>query len=277
MMNCKKHLKNKINEILILSSVIFLLSCSEKPKKEDFIARVNNSYLTREEFASLVDTSKLSKSEEDQIISSWINRELLYQEAREKGVVDDKLYQNVLTNSKKELAAAFLINEYLNSEEIDIAEEEILDYFDRNKSYFSLRLDSYLINKITFKSEDAAIKFRTLASESDWKKAVNVFSTDSSLIELVNSELFEENELYPIQLSRIAKDLYPQEISLVIADNAGYYSVVQMLAQYFNQTTPPFEVIKNRVKERLIAEKNKKLADDFIKELYSKNEIEIKE
>jgi hypothetical protein len=133
-----------------------------------------------------------------------------------------------------------------------------------------------LINKIIFSSEDAAIKFRTLAVESDWQKAVNVFGSDSSLVEIQNSELIEENNLYPKQLARIAKDLYPLEISLVIIDNAGYYSVVQMLAKYLNQTTPPFEVIKDRVEERLTAEKNKKLADDFIKELYSKNEIEIK-
>lgn len=276
MMNCKKHLKINLNEILFLSSVIIFFSCSEEPKKEDFIARVNDSYLTREEFASLVDTSKLSKSEKDQVINNWIHRELLFQKARKEGIVDEKLYKDVLNRSRKELAAALLINDYLKSEEINISEDELLKYFQKNKSYFSLRVDSYLINKIIFSSEDAAIKFRTLAVESDWQKAVNVFGSDSSLVEIQNSELIEENNLYPKQLARIAKDLYPLEISLVIIDNAGYYSVVQMLAKYLNQTTPPFEVIKDRVEERLTAEKNKKLADDFIKELYSKNEIEIK-
>lgn len=276
MMNCKKHLKINLNEILFLSSVIIFFSCSEEPKKEDFIARVNDSYLTREEFASLVDTSKLSKSEKDQVINNWIHRELLFQKARKEGIVDEKLYKDVLNRSRKELAAALLINDYLKSEEINISEDELLEYFQKNKSYFSLRVDSYLINKIIFSSEDAAIKFRTLAVESDWQKAVNVFGSDSSLVEIQNSELIEENNLYPKQLARIAKDLYPLEISLVIIDNAGYYSVVQMLAKYLNQTTPPFEVIKDRVEERLTAEKNKKLADDFIKELYSKNEIEIK-
>jgi hypothetical protein len=275
-MNCKKHLKINLNEILFLSSVIIFFSCSEEPKKEDFIARVNDSYLTREEFASLVDTSKLSKSEKDQVINNWIHRELLFQKARKEGIVDEKLYKDVLNRSRKELAAALLINDYLKSEEINISEDELLEYFQKNKSYFSLRVDSYLINKIIFSSEDAAIKFRTLAVESDWQKAVNVFGSDSSLVEIQNSELIEENNLYPKQLARIAKDLYPLEISLVIIDNAGYYSVVQMLAKYLNQTTPPFEVIKDRVEERLTAEKNKKLADDFIKELYSKNEIEIK-
>jgi hypothetical protein len=275
-MNCKKHLKINLNEILFLSSVIIFFSCSEEPKKEDFIARVNDSYLTREEFASLVDTSKLSKSEKDQVINNWIHRELLFQKARKEGIVDEKLYKDVLNRSRKELAAALLINDYLKSEEINISEDELLKYFQKNKSYFSLRVDSYLINKIIFSSEDAAIKFRTLAVESDWQKAVNVFGSDSSLVEIQNSELIEENNLYPKQLARIAKDLYPLEISLVIIDNAGYYSVVQMLAKYLNQTTPPFEVIKDRVEERLTAEKNKKLADDFIKELYSKNEIEIK-
>jgi hypothetical protein len=139
-----------------------------------------------------------------------------------------------------------------------------------------LTIDSYLINKVTFKIEDSAIKFRSLAIESDWTKATNFFSSDSSLLVNLNSELVKENNLYPIQIMKIAKDLYPQEISIVIAENGGYYSIIQLLGKYDKGTVPGFEVIKAKVKDRFLAEKRKILIDNYIKELYSKNDIEIK-
>lgn len=276
MMSCKKHLNLKSDGILFLLGAIIFFSCTEKPKKENFIARVNDSYLTREEFASLVDTTNLSRSEKEQIISDWIYRELLYQKAKEQGITDGEIYRKLINTSGKELAAALLLNDYAKGEEIEINDDELKDYYEKNKNYFKLKIDSYLINKISFSNEDKTIKFRTLAIESDWEKAVNLFSSDSNLVYSKKSEFIEENNLYPRDLARIVGDLYPQEISLVISENAEYYSVIQLLKKFNKDSTPPLEVIKKSVTDRILAEKHRQLIKDYIKNLYSNNEIEIK-
>ena len=276
MMNYSKHLSQNLTKIFFLSSVIVILSCSKETKKEEFVARVNNSYLTREEFASLVDTSKLSPADKDQIIKDWIYRELLYQEAKNEKILNEKKYKNILETSSKELAAAMLINDQISSEEIKLTDDDIQNYYVKNKNYFRLNDDSYLINKITFKLEDAAINFRSLAVESDWVKALNFFNSDSNLVSSLNSDLIGENNFYPIQLMRIAKDLLPNEISIVINENNGYYSVVQMLGKYQKGTIPELQIIKPLVEKRLLSEKKRELINNYLKELYSKNEIEIK-
>ena len=276
MMNYSKHLSQNLTKIFFLSSIIVILSCSKETKKEEFVARVNNSYLTREEFASLVDTSKLSPADKDQIIKDWIYRELLYQEAKNEKILNEKKYKNILETSSKELAAAMLINDQISSEEIKLTDDDIQNYYVKNKNYFRLDDDSYLINKITFKLEDAAINFRSLAVESDWVKALNFFNSDSNLVSSLNSELIGENNFYPIQLMRIAKDLLPNEISIVINENNGYYSVVQMLGKYQKGTIPELQIIKPLVEKRLLSEKKRELINNYLKELYSKNEIEIK-
>ena len=276
MMNYSKHLSQNLTKIFFLSSIIVILSCSKETKKEEFVARVNNSYLTREEFASLVDTSKLSPADKDQIIKDWIYRELLYQEAKNEKILNEKKYKNILETSSKELAAAMLINDQISSEEINLTDDDIQNYYVKNKNYFRLNDDSYLINKITFKLEDAAINFRSLAVESDWVKALNFFDSDSNLVSNSNSELIGENNFYPIQLMKIAKDLLPNEISIVINENNGYYSVVQMLGKYQKGTIPELQIIKPLVEKRLLSEKKRELINNYLKELYSKNEIEIK-
>lgn len=276
MMHCEKLLSLKITRIIFLFSILFFTNCSKETKKEDYIARVNKTYLTREEFTSLVDTTNLTGIEKEQIIKSWIYRELLFQKAKEEGIIDQDDYKNVLKKSSQELAAAMLLNNYVSSEEIELSDSELLEYYERNKNSFQLSSDSYLINKISFNTEDKAITFRSLAIESDWVKAANVFGDDTSMLRSINAELIEEKNLYPYQLMKIAKDIYPQEISIVITENAQYYSIVQILGKFPKGSIPKFEIIRQKIETRLLAEKKKQLIDYYLKELYSNNDIEIK-
>ena len=276
MMNCEKHLNKTLTKIFLLAGVLAIAACSKEQKKDDFIARVNDSYLTREEFASLADTSNLNSAQKEQLIKKWIYQEVLFQEAAKEGITKAKDYLNIIKKSSYELAAAMLLEKYESSEEINYSDDDLINYYESDKNYFRLNSDSYRLNKVSFSSEDKAIKFRSLALDSDWKKAVNVFVSDSSLIKNIESVFEEENNIYPVQLSRIIKDFYPDEISIVIAEKPGYYSIVQLLNKYNKQSVPPFEIIKSKVEKRFTAEKKKLLVEEYLKTLYSENEIEIK-
>ncbi len=276
MMNCEKHLNKTLTKIFLLAGVLAIAACSKEQKKDDFIARVNDSYLTREEFASLADTSNLNSAQKEQLIKKWIYQEVLFQEAAKEGITKDKDYLNIIKKSSYELAAAMLLEKYESSEEINYSDDDLINYYESDKNYFRLNSDSYQLNKVSFSSEDKAIKFRSLALDGDWKKAVNVFVSDSSLIKNIESVFEEENNIYPVQLSRIIKDFYPDEISIVIAEKPGYYSIVQLLNKYNKQSVPPFEIIKSKVEKRFTAEKKKLLVEEYLKTLYSENEIEIK-
>ncbi|MEO8230725.1 MAG: peptidylprolyl isomerase [Ignavibacteriota bacterium] len=275
-MNCEKHLNKTSTKIFFLAGVLAIAACSKEQKKDDFIARVNDSYLTREDFASLADTSNFNSAQKEQLIKKWIYQEVLFQEAAKEGITKDKDYLNIIKKSSYELAVAMLIERYESSEEINYSDDDLINYYESDKNYFRLNSDSYQLNKVSFSSEDKAIKFRRLALDSDWKKALSVFVSDSSLIKNAESVFVEENNIYPAQLSRIIKDFYPDEISIVIAEKPGYYSIVQLLNKYNKQSIPPFEIIKSKVEKRFTAEKKNLLVEEYLKDLYSQNEIEIK-
>ena len=273
MMNCEAHLNKTLTKILFLFGVLVFAACSKEQKKDDFVARVNESYLTREDFASLADTANLNSAQKEQLIKNWIYQEVLFQAADKEGITTREDYLNIVNKSSNELAAAMLIDDYVSKEKINYSDEDLIDYYESNKNYFRLNTDAYLINKVTFNNEDNAIKFRSLALDSEWKKAVSAFVNDSSLIINTESDLVEESNIYPVQLSRIIKDFYPGEISIVITNKPGYYSIVQLLGK---ESVPPFELIKAKVEKRFIAEKKKELVEEYLKNLYSQNEIEIK-
>jgi hypothetical protein len=275
-MNCEKHLNKTLTKIVFLFGVLVIAACSKEEKKDDFVARVNESYLTREDIASLVDTANLNSEQKEQLIKNWIYQEVLFQAADKEGITKREDYLRILNRSSDELAAAMLINDYLSNEEIKYSDDDLINYYESEKKYFRLSAESYLLNKVTFNSEDKAIKFRSLALDSDWKKAISVFISDSSMVKNIQSNLIEENNIYPVQLSRIIKDFYPEEISIVIAEKPGYYSIVQLLSKYGKQSVPPFEILKSKVENRFRAEKKKLLVEEYLKDLYSQNEIEIK-
>lgn len=276
MMNCEAHLNKTLTNILFLFGVLVFAACTQEQKKDDFVARVNESYLTREDFASLADTANLNSAQKEQLIKNWIYQQVLFQTADKEGITKREDYLNIVNKSSNELAAAMLIDDYVSNEKINYSDEDIIDYYESNKNYFRLNTDSYLINKVTFNNEDKAIKFRSLALDSEWKKAVSAFINDSSLVLNAISDLVEENNLYPMQLSRIIKDFYPEEISIVITNKPGYYSIVQLLNKLGKESVPPFEIIKTKVEKRFLAEKKKELVEEYLKDLYSQNEIEIK-
>jgi len=276
MMNCEAHLNKTLTKILFLFGVLIFAACSKEQKKDDFVARVNDSYLTREDFASLADTANLNSAQKEQVIKNWIYQEVLFQAADKEGITNREDYLNIVNKSSNELAAAMLIDDYVSKEKINYSDEDLIKYYESNKNYFRLNTDAYLINKVTFNNEDDAIKFRSLALDSEWKKAVSAFVNDSSLIINTVSDLVEESNIYPVQLSRIIKDFYPEEISIVITNKPGYYSIVQLLNKLGKESVPPFELIKAKVEKRFIAEKKKALVEEYLKNLYSQNEIEIK-
>ena len=66
---------------IILLSAVALTGCGKEEPKKDFIARVDESYLTKKELSADLDTAQLQESHKNEYIRNWVETELLYQEA----------------------------------------------------------------------------------------------------------------------------------------------------------------------------------------------------
>lgn len=276
MMNYEKLIHNTVSSIIFFSVVLGISSCTEKKQKEDFVARVNDSYLTREDLASLVDTSGLTSEERNKVIKTWVYNELLYQIAVGDGITNEEEYLRIINDSKKKLAGSIYISKIIDEEDFEISDDDLSDYFEKNKMYFKADENYFKLNRTYFNDEDKAIKFRNTALETSWQNALNIFDNDSALISKMDLQVIKESNIYPIQIAKIIKDFYPQEISIVITEKPGYYSLTQFIDKYAKGAELPFEAIKENIAHRLKAEMKIKAIENHIKELYSKNDIEIK-
>lgn len=272
-----KHSKLEVNFIFLFSLTILITGCSEEKEEKSYLARVNDSYLTREDLASLADTSNLNESEINALIKSWINDELLFQKALEEEITEQDIFNNILQSSYKKLAIGLLIKKLTDEYEVDYKTSDLIAYYEKNKNYFLRADDTYLINQAKFKDEVTAIRFREIALESNWEKAEQFFGNNPSVIFIESGNLRELNQIYPVEVSDAVRYMFPEELSIVIRDKQITYNVVQLLRKFKAFEVIPFDVIKKDVERRFIAEEKSKYLENFLKDLYSKSKIEIKE
>ena len=266
-------LLKKISLMLIAASI--LTGCGKEEPKTEYVARVNDAYLTKKELASLIDTTMVNTLHKSEVIRNWINKEILFQKAKNEGILKQDDYKRLVKNSGKELAGVLLLDSYISSVKINFEQRDLINYFNENSDDFKLTDNSYLLNIIHFSNENRAVEFRSLVLDSDWQKAMNIFYGDSAIISDESEVLLKEQDVSSIKVLRVVKRLHPLEISIVISEREGYYTVVQVLKKYLIGTVPSYSVIKQDVEKRYLAEKRKELLENYIKELYSENEIEV--
>ena len=276
MINYKMLLKRLTIEGIILFPLFLFYACNEPQKPANYVARVNGSYLTETDLSTLIDSQLVSGRSRASIIKNWVRQEVLYQEAAKQGLVDSKDFKNNIEAARRELAAALLLEKFSKTSGPLYDDSNLESYYNENKTSFRLPSNSYYFNRANFSDKNAAVQFRTEVISNGWQLASQVFMQDSSLLNLSGNILLPEQDIYPVKLVRILEGLYPLEISIVITDERGYYTVVQLLDKYDAESIPPFESVKNDVKKRYVAALTDLAIEDYVSDLFSKNEIEIK-
>jgi PPIC-type PPIASE domain len=275
MMNLKM-LSSLIRKIEVILPLFILFACSESKKPDTYVAKVNDSYLTEKKLSELVDSQFVSEKNRSVVIKNWIRQEILFQEAVKEGLTETDEFKATLENTKKQLAAAMVLEKFAATTQTQFTEEELENFFEENESSFKLPFNSYFLNRIDFSNRDAAVEFRTALIMNGWAGAINEIEQDTSIVNLQDSILVSEQDIQPVRLLRILDGLYPLEISIVIPDERGYYSVVQLLDKYSAGSVPTFNAVKNEVNRRYTSALTELAIENYINELYSKSEIDLR-
>jgi len=276
MMNLKM-LSSLIRKIeVIILSVFILFACTESKKPDAYVAKVNDSYLTEKKLSDLVDSQFVSEKSRSVVIKNWIRQEILFQEAIKEGLTETDDFKATLENTKKQLAAALVLEKFAASTQTQFTEEELENFFEENESSFKLPFNTYFLNRIDFSNRDSAVEFRTALIMNGWAGAINETKQHTNVVNLQDSILVSEQDIQPVRLLRILEGLYPLEISIVIPDERGYYSVVQLLDKYSAGSVPSFNAVKNEVNRRYKSALTELAVENYINELYSKSEIDLR-
>jgi PBP1b-binding outer membrane lipoprotein LpoB len=267
----------------ILFTAVLLSGCGKEPAGTGYVARVNNSYLMENDLNELIDTTygiiyspeKDNNFYREEIIRGWIDKELLYQQAVKEKITDSDDFNKIMENTKKTLAGSLLLKRVSDDYNVAANPGDVEKFYQSRPEEFKLFINSYLLNIVSFNSEEEAIKFRNIVVQTNWETALNRAEKESLIFAQKAGVLLEEDEIYPVGLKNLIGALYPHEVSIVFK-SASSFIVAQLLEKYPEGTIPPFHLIKSKVERRFIAIEKQKFVSEYIKNLYADNEIEIK-
>ncbi len=272
MTSFKKHLKTKY---LVLFLPLVVVFCSEEEKKTKSIVQINDAVLTEEEVSKALSAAQ-NNSFKEEYINNWIRTEIMYSEAVKEGILDEKEFNTIIEQSKKELAISLYIKKLLNENKTVAANEELLKYYEEQSDDFKLEDDAFGYNISEFDNFDKAVQFRSILLESDWNKAVNAFREDVSLKRSLNNQLQLGYLLQPQISYNAITNLQPGEVSIVMQTGESNFTVLQLINKYNKGEVPPFEVVKEKLRAQYSVLKQKEFIQNYIDKLVEDNNVEIK-
>ena len=219
----------KINIIIILvCSLLYLVGCSNAQQTGKVIAEVNDSKLTYEylldqfpqEYRSSITENQLSNA-----IESWIETELLYQEALKHNIDKDKQIKNIIAHKRKEIIAAKFADISIVAN-IDIKDEIIDSVYYSQKNRFMVSEELFHLGHIVLINKNAAdAVYNRLVKGDNFAELAVDYSEDPETIKnngdigLISKSSLEDNmvdEISKIKIGQFTKPLKSQ---------SGYYHI----------------------------------------------------
>jgi len=244
------------NKIVYLFIILIVNSCNNKqPIKEEYVARVNDSFLYKKQLKFLSD----DKFIRNDLIYDWIDNEILYQEALKLKIIPNDEYDFIVENTKKRLAARYLIDKIINDslKNYKINDEAIYNYYLNNKKEFVANQKIYEVIISNFNDINEAKEF--------------IKKFDNTKLDNYDKLYFEESELLP-NIKMLFENTQKNNLTKIIkmGNNYKVYYIYDIIEP---NTVKKFQIVRNQAKEIYLYYLKKKIIDSYIKNLYSKNTI----
>ncbi|MBI5676055.1 MAG: peptidylprolyl isomerase [Nitrospirae bacterium] len=258
---------------------LFVFGCAQQKGSStgSVIAKVNNTSITKEEFlkeSQLVpDWAKQNFSTKDgkeRFLEELIKKELIYQDAKNKGLDKDKEILSQVEEFKKMTLLSFVLKKEIE-EKVQVSDEEAKNYYDKNQDKFK-KGEEISASHILVDTEKEAkdILARLKKGEAFAKLAMALSKDKGSAVKGGDLGFFTRGRMLP-EFEEAAFSLKPGEISAPLKTQFGYHII--KVTERKEGAMVPFEEAKETVKRQLLSEKQKSAFDAYIDALKKKSKI----
>ncbi len=241
-------------------------------QKGDYLARVGNSCLTRKALdAQLPEGLELNKENLPVILDKWVSSELLYQEAKRRGL--DK--REEVKYRLEQLMKDYLVNELVEEEvaKATVSQAEALDYFNRHKEEF---LYEVKFSRILVSDENLANSIQAaLRSGKDFKSLAKEFSQDLILKEGEESGFIPRMSLNDPTLEEVIFALEKGQISDVVKTQEGY-QIIRLVDKKKVKKDISFKEVSEYINNILRYRKSREILDRLLASLRARSKVEIR-
>jgi hypothetical protein len=214
------------------------------------------------------------------LIDAWVESEVLYQEARRRGLTESDEVQVRVDEARKTFAIdALLSRELADKPGDEVTDETVTAYLTANAPLFVLREDVVKANYALFADREPANSFRTaLVNGRHWDDALTAIRADSSAAASLRSaareQYFTQSTMYPDELWKLARTLSKDEVSFAVRTPAGYAVIVVRGVKRAGET-PDLAYVAGDIRERIQIERRRARYEQLLSTLRNKQRVEV--
>lgn len=240
--------------------------------KSDVIAVINGKALTKSDFRTFVNIRTgnrlqkggLSQEQLQILLAEYINRELIYQEALQKGYDKIPEVATVIDNHRRNILASFSAQQIINH---PISDEELRQAYNKYLAHPTLE---YKTRHILVNSEDEARAIiKQLDQGADFAELAKARSIDASAKQGGSLDWFSNQDLIPPYRNAVAALKPGSYTKTPVQTKFGWHVI--LLEATREVPPPPFEAAKEKIRSLL---QNEMLAR-HIETLRKQSKIEI--
>lgn len=275
-------MKKILVHFCVLSMTVILSGCSGGKQAEGpVIAQVNKSSIQESEF--IQEISRVpewareqfnSKEGKNKFLDELIKRELIYQNALRMRLDKDREYLDKLDEFKKMSLVALTLKKEVD-DKVKIDDAEVRAFYDNNEGKFTIGT-KIRASHILVKSEEEAKGILDKISKGESFEAVAKKNSLDKASAAKGGDLgyFGSGQMVP-EFEQAAIRLKPGEVSEPVRTRFGYHII--RLADVKKGELASFDQSRDAIRKELVAQKRKKLFEDFVAKLMSSSTISKKE
>lgn len=268
-----------IKIFILLFTFAFIFACSQS--KDDVIIKAGSSKLTKqdlqEDLKSFPPQTKAFLSSPEglnRLKDELIKREVLYEEAKKKGLTKSEEFKKRMEEFKKITLINMLLEQELKAVQQDVTEKEAREYYDKHKDEF-INPTERRLSQIVVKNEDEAKKvYEKIDKGEEFEKIAKELSTDEKTKASGGDIGFFKKGQLNQQIENAVFSLRKGQVSMPLTYKGELYI---FKVTDVKGTPVEFDQIKSQLIEQLKAKKQQDWFNSYIEELKKKHKVEVNE
>lgn len=269
----------EMRTLLLVALLALVAGCGRAPKGT-VIAKVGDASLTLEEALAAVDTTRPGADVRVRAYAlSWTNTELLFQEARRRGLDGSDEVERQLEAVKRQLAVQALLDAEDEADTVRAGDDELRKYFEDHAQEFFLREDMMKLNILVLaRREEASALAAAVSGGTAWGAALERLRADSAVAPTIRysaeGRYYSRRTLSPPDLWKVAATLGVNEVSFPVRVGDAF-AVLQLLGQIGEGKAAEFDFVRDEVEQRIRVERRRSRLDSLLAQLRTSRQIQV--
>jgi peptidyl-prolyl cis-trans isomerase C len=268
----------KVTLILLFFSLILSFSCksSKLEHKGKALVEVNGQKLTEEAInaeISLAFEDSIPQKAKLDYLNRWIENELLYQEAKKRGLDKSPEVKIRIEQAVKDVLVLSLLKDQ-SIKQIQVSEEEAKKFYEQNRDFFKRDQDEIRASHILFSTQaQAENAYARIKKGEDFKLLAQELSLDSQTRNSGGDIGYFNLSSIPPVIANVASELQIGKVSAPFKTEMGYH-ILKVTDRKPKGSLREFAEIKDRLIAQMSEQKKSEAVTKLLEELKSKAKIE---